>query len=280
MPELPEVETVRKGLVHLVKGSKIQAVDVYWDNIITPATEVMQFKEQLQGQTIQDVKRRGKYLIFLFDDLAMISHLRMEGKYEVEETNTPLKKHTHVVFHLTDGRDLRYLDVRKFGRMQLVPLATAMEAGGLKNLGPEPLPDTFLLKDFIAYLATRSRPVKPLLLEQKVVVGLGNIYVDEALFEAKIHPLRPADSLTKAEAKKLRLAIIDVLGRAVEAGGTTIRTYQNALGEAGKFQVALNVYGQTGAPCPRCGTPIEKIKVAQRGTHLCPHCQKLPMKYR
>lgn len=275
MPELPEVETVRKGLTNLVEGATIQDVDVYWDRIITAPFSSEAFRNDLLGQTIHKIERRGKYLIFLMDDWAMISHLRMEGKYEVEKTGTPLKKHTHVVFHLTDGRDLRYLDVRKFGRMTLVPIGTEHEAPGIKGLGPEPIPELFKLKPFSVALGSKSRAIKPLLLEQKIVVGLGNIYVDEALFEAKIHPLRPANSLTSIEIKNLHHSIIGVLGRAVEAGGTTIRTYQNALGEAGSFQVDLLVYGKTGEPCVNCGQPIQKIKVAQRGTHFCSHCQTL-----
>lgn len=275
MPELPEVETVRKGLTNLVKGAKIVDVDVYWDRIITPPFSSEMFRNELLGETIHEIDRRGKYLIFIMDHWAMISHLRMEGKYEVEQTDEPLKKHTHVVFHLADGRDLRYLDVRKFGRMTLVPLGKQHEVTGIRDLGPEPIPEMFKLEPFKEALKKKSRSIKPLLLDQKVVVGLGNIYVDEALFEAKIHPVRPANSLTAAEVKRLYHAIIDVLGRAVEAGGTTIRTYQNALGEAGSFQVELLVYGKTGEPCVRCGTPIVKTKVAQRGTHFCPNCQKL-----
>lgn len=275
MPELPEVETVRKGLTNLVKGATIKDVAVYWDRIITKPFSGEEFGHQLIGETIQRIDRRGKYLIFILDHWAMISHLRMEGKYEVEETETPLKKHTHVVFHLTDGRDLRYLDVRKFGRMTLVSLGEQFNVTGIRDLGPEPIPEFFKLPEFSKALSIKNRAIKPLLLEQKIVTGLGNIYVDEALFEAKIHPLRSANSLKKSEVKALYQAIIDVLGRAVEAGGTTIRTYQNALGEAGTFQVELAVYGKTGEPCIRCGHLIEKIKVAQRGTHFCPQCQKL-----
>lgn len=275
VPELPEVETVRQGLLKLIKGSTVIGVDVYWDRIISGAIHSEDFASQLIGNRLLDIDRRGKYLLFKFDHWSMISHLRMEGKYEVSDTNEPLNKHTHVVFHLSDGRDLRYLDVRKFGRMTLVPIGEELNATGLKTIGPEPTPEAFDLAVFRKNLKQKSRAIKPLLLEQKVVAGLGNIYVDEALFQAKIHPLKPANSLKPKEVKQLHQAIIEVLNKAVLAGGTTIRTYKNALGEAGSFQVELHVYGKTNEPCINCGTPIQKIKVAQRGTHICPNCQKL-----
>ncbi|MER2225881.1 MAG: DNA-formamidopyrimidine glycosylase [Carnobacterium sp.] len=277
MPELPEVETVRKGLEKLVLKATIESVDVYWDRIISGPIEPTEFKHILMGEKIIEFDRRGKYIIIRFKQWALVSHLRMEGKYEVEESSAPLKKHTHVVFHLADGRDLRYLDVRKFGRMTLVPIGEEFTATGIKLLGPEPTVETFDEAIFYKTLQTKKRAIKPLLLDQKIVAGLGNIYVDEALFLAKIHPLRTANSLRKIEVSHLHEAIIKVLGDAVEAGGTTIRTYQNALGEAGSFQVKLSVYGKKGLPCVRCGTPIEKIKVAQRGTHFCPNCQQLIM---
>jgi len=275
LPELPEVETVRKGLEKLVLGASIKSVDVYWDRIISGSIASSEFKQLLTGEKIIGFDRRGKYIIFYFRQWAMVSHLRMEGKYEVEDSSEPLKKHTHVVFHLADGRDLRYLDVRKFGRMTLVPLGEEISMTGIRLLGPEPTKETFDETTFYNTLQTKKRAIKPLLLDQTIVAGLGNIYVDEALFLANIHPLRIANSLKKVEVSQLHKAIIKVLGDAVEAGGTTIRSYQNALGEAGTFQVNLSVYGKKGIPCIHCGTPIEKIKVAQRGTHFCPKCQRL-----
>lgn len=274
MPELPEVETVRKGLVHLVKGKRIDNVDVRWTKIIE-APEVPTFQELVKGQTIEDIQRRGKYLIFKLTDFDLISHLRMEGKYEFFESNPIVDKHTHVIFHFSDGTQLHYHDVRKFGRMALVGKNQSETYKGILRLGPEPLPEKFTLAGFTEQLKKSHKAIKPLLLDQRLVTGLGNIYVDEALWQAKIHPEQPANTLTDKEVKKLRQAIIEVLSKAVAAGGTTIRTYLNALGEAGKFQLSLNVYGQTGKPCPRCGTPIVKLKVAQRGTHICPTCQKL-----
>lgn len=274
MPELPEVETVRKGLSRLVVGKKIQKIQVLWPRIIEqPETAI--FEASLVGEEILAIDRRGKFLIFRLSHYELISHLRMEGKYQFVERNEPIDKHTHVIFFFEDGSQLRYHDVRKFGRMTLVEKGASDAYKGIMKLGPEPLPDTFLLDGFRLGLQKSHKAIKPLLLDQKLVTGLGNIYVDEALWEAKIHPEQPADTLKPKEAELLRKAIIDVLSGAIEAGGTTIRSYLNALGESGNFQVALHVYGQTGQPCVRCHTPIVKTKVAQRGTHYCPNCQRL-----
>ncbi|WP_086312796.1 formamidopyrimidine-DNA glycosylase [Enterococcus sp. 7F3_DIV0205] len=274
MPELPEVETVRKGLEKLVVGKTIEEVTILWPRIIeSPETDI--FAQQLIGQKIEKMERRGKFLIFKLTNYDMISHLRMEGKYETHDPEEERTKHTHVIFTFTDGTELRYLDVRKFGRMVLVAKDQGEKYKGILALGPEPIPASFKLSEFHTGLKRHHKAIKPLLLDQRLVTGLGNIYVDEALWEAKIHPEQPADTLKPKEVERLYHAIIDVLGRAVEAGGTTIRSYLNALGEAGTFQISLNVYGQTEKPCPRCATPIKKIKVAQRGTHFCPKCQTL-----
>lgn len=274
MPELPEVEAVRTGLEQLVVNKTIESVSVMWPKIIE-TTDIEKFKLALIGESIEAILRRGKFLIIRLTHFDLISHLRMEGKYEFHQADDPLMKHTHVVFHFNDGTELRYLDVRKFGRMALIDKHQAEEYRGIKKLGPEPVLPDFNLTVFEEQLGRRVKAIKPLLLDQHLVTGLGNIYVDEALYQARIHPEQPANTLTKDEIEVLHGAIIEVLARAVAAGGTTIRTYKNALGEAGKFQVALKVYGQTGQACDRCQTPIKKIKVAQRGTHFCPKCQIL-----
>lgn len=276
MPELPEVETVRKGLVRLVQDKTIAEVVVRWPRIIEFPT-VDEFCQELVGQRIETITRRGKFLLFKLTDFDLISHLRMEGKYDYfsEKNNPQPDKHTHVIFKFSDGSQLHYNDVRKFGRMTLVATGQGVLYKGIQQLGPEPIIEEFLLGDFVEKLQCSSSLIKPLLLNQKVVAGLGNIYTDEALWLAKIHPQQPARTLNKTEIKRLHQAIIEVLTKAVKVGGTTIRTYKNALGEAGSFQMELNVYAKTSEPCPRCKTPIVKIKVAQRGTHFCPHCQKL-----
>lgn len=276
MPELPEVETVKKGLLHLVQHKRIAEVIVRWPKIVeVPTAE--EFCQNLIGEQIETIHRRGKFLLFKLTHFDLISHLRMEGKYEYfpEEDLAQVDKHTHVIFKFTDGSQLHYNDVRKFGRMILVKKDQGLLYKGIQKLGPEPTSDEFDLTNFASKLQKSTSFIKPLLLNQKVVAGLGNIYTDEALWFAKIHPQQPASTLTHGQIENLRVAIIEVLDRAVKAGGTTIRSYKNALGEAGAFQMDLMVYGKTDEPCPRCGTPITKIQVGQRGTHFCPYCQKI-----
>lgn len=274
MPELPEVETVKRTLEKLVLGKTIEDVKVYWPKIIKNPTDVEQFVLLLKGQTVQRMGRRGKFLIFYFEDIALISHLRMEGKYGLYPKDEPFDKHTHVIFSFTDGIELRYRDVRKFGTMHIFPIGEENKHLPLSQLGPEPFSKDFTTQYFSQALAKTTRKIKPTLLDQTIVTGLGNIYVDEALYRAGIHPERLANSLTKSEVEKLRKEIIATLTEAVEKGGSTVRSYVNSQGQIGMFQLELNVYAQEGKPCKRCGTPIEKIKVGGRGTHYCPKCQK------
>lgn len=275
MPELPEVETIRKGLVELVVGREISNVEVYWPAIVENSDKSF-FKLQLQSQKIESISRRGKFLVFHLSENDLVSHLRMEGKYEffkrADEKNKT--KHTHVIFYFSDGSQLNYNDVRKFGRMKLLSKGLSNNYAGIKRLGPEPTESSFLFATFYEQLQRTNKAIKPVLLDQKYVAGLGNIYVDEVLWRTKIHPETSANQLSKKQVKQLRIAIIEVLENAIQAGGTTIRSYVNAQGDLGEFQVQLHAYGREGKPCERCLTPIEKIKVAQRGTHFCPHCQK------
>ena len=272
MPELPEVETVRRGLERLVVGKTIGQVRVRYAKMI--GTGVDAFVHDLPGQTIERIGRRGKYLLFYLTGGVLVSHLRMEGKYLFYPDTVPERKHAHVFFEMTDGGKLVYEDVRKFGTMELLRKDQLEAYFAARKLGPEPTEADFLLSPFAAALSRSKKPIKPYLLEQTLVVGLGNIYVDEALWRARIHPVRPAASLKPAEVKRLREQIIEVLQLGIEKRGSTIRTYRNALGEDGTMQDFLQVYGKTGQPCARCGSPIEKIKLGGRGTHLCPHCQK------
>lgn len=274
MPELPEVETVRRGLNRLVKGATIARIDVYWPKIIN--NDLDSFKQRLQNQTIETVDRRGKYLLFRFSaGLTMVSHLRMEGNYSVMPKDEGRTKHTHVVFHLTDDRDLLYNDMRKFGRMTLVPTGEEMTVGGLKTMGPEPIASELTIDYLTAIFQKSKKMIKPLLLDQSKIAGIGNIYADEVLWMSKIHPMRPANLLTADEIAELRQNIIDEMALAIKGHGTTVHSFSNAFGETGQFQNHLHVYGREGEPCERCGTLIEKIKVAQRGTHFCPHEQQL-----
>lgn len=276
MPELPEVETVRRGLTRLVQGAMIDHVDVYYAKMVRPDAEI--FTADLIGRKIEKIDRRGKYLLFRFSgNLTMVSHLRMEGKYDVQPEGSPIPKHTHVIFHLTDNRELRYNDTRKFGRMRLVETGTeGVELPSLGKLGPEPTADTLTLAYMQQVFGKSHKVVKPFLLDQSRIAGLGNIYVDEVLWLSKINPLTPADTLTKDQLTTLRQNIIAEIAMAIKGHGTTVHTFSTAFGETGNFQNHLHVYGHEGEPCERCGTEIVKIKVAQRGTHFCPHCQPYP----
>jgi formamidopyrimidine-DNA glycosylase len=275
MPELPEVETVRKTLVKLVLQKQIENVSVYWPKIIKKPVEAEQFIDALKGETIEDVGRRGKFLILYTETYALVSHLRMEGKYGLYSKEDPFDKHTHVIFHFTDGTELRYRDVRKFGTMHLFRKGEEFQKPPLLELGPEPFEESFTERYLGKKLGNTNRKIKPALLDQKIVVGLGNIYVDEALFRAGIHPERPANTLDEKEISILHREIVKTLNEAVKKGGSTIRSYVNSQGEIGMFQLELYAYGRKGEECKRCGTPLEKTTVGGRGTHYCPNCQKL-----
>lgn len=269
MPELPEVETVRRGVASQVLNVPIKKIDINYDKIVN--NDPQEFKQKLIGQKIISVDRRGKYLLFRFtDNLTMVSHLRMEGKYIIENHDVPMEKHSHVIFELQDGRDLRYNDSRKFGRMQLMQTGEELEFPGIKKLGPEPLSDAFTVDDFYRRLQKKKKMIKPALLDQTVVTGLGNIYVDEVLWMSKIHPETPSNHLTKDDVRELHDNIIKELKLAIDAQGTTVFSFKNAYSHAGQFQNQLHVYRKTGKPCERCQTPIERLVVAQRGTHICP----------
>ncbi|UOQ46177.1 DNA-formamidopyrimidine glycosylase [Halobacillus salinarum] len=274
MPELPEVETVRKTLKQLVINKTIDQITVHWGNIIKRPKDPMDFTRALHGQTIRDMKRKGKFLLFELDDLTLVSHLRMEGKYSVQDSTTEPLKHTHVIFHFTDGTELRYQDVRKFGTMHIFEKGKEGESKPLSLLGPDPFDEAFTLDYFYRKLQKTSRNIKAVLLDQSVIAGLGNIYVDEALYRAKIHPERIAKELTKQEAESIRQSSIHTITDAVAQGGTTIRSYLNGQGQMGMFQQKLMVYGKEHSLCQECGTPIIKLKVSGRGTHVCLTCQR------
>jgi len=278
MPELPEVETVRRTLNELVLHKKIDSVTVHLNRIIQLPEEPVEFCMLLSGQTIQSVERRGKFLRFVMDDYTLVSHLRMEGRYGLYDGQEPLEKHTHVVFHFTDGSELRYKDVRQFGTMHLFPKGRDLLEKPLLKLGLEPLDEMFTLSSFSSKVAGRATKIKPLLLNQEYIVGIGNIYVDESLYLAGIHPERQADSLTRQELAALFEAIVKTLREAVAAGGSSVKSYVNGQGEIGLFQHQLRIYGRKGEPCYTCGQPVEKSVVAGRGTHFCPKCQPFKSK--
>ncbi|WP_310549801.1 DNA-formamidopyrimidine glycosylase [Paenibacillus glufosinatiresistens] len=275
MPELPEVETVKRTLNALVQGKTLSDVTVRLPRIIRRPDDIEAFRLMLKGHTIQAVERRGKFLRFLLDGLVLVSHLRMEGRYGMYRPEDPLDKHSHVIFHFTDGTELRYTDVRQFGTMDLFAEGEDLELPPLNKLGLEPLDPAFTPERFRTLLAGKPTKIKPLLLNQEYVVGIGNIYVDESLHRAGIHPETSAGALTAEQAERLHRAIVDTLSEAVEAGGSSVKSYVNGQGESGTFQQKLLIYGRKDGVCYTCGSPVEKSRVGGRGTHFCPNCQRL-----
>jgi len=273
MPELPEVETVRRGLNRLVQGKVVNSVSVRWDKTISNMSPE-EFDAEIAGRTIEKIDRRGKYLLFrLSGKKTLVSHLRMEGAYYTVPAGTTPGKHDLVTFKLSDGVDLFYRDTRKFGRMAFVNDDDVMSVAGLAKIGPEPTEDSLTL-DYMKEIFSKSKTaVKPFLLDQSKIAGIGNIYADEVLWQTMIHPLTKTNLLTDVELAELRLNIINEMARSIAHHGTTVHSFTDAFGEAGEFQNELEVYGRRGEPCYRCGTELVKIKVAQRGTTYCPICQ-------
>lgn len=272
MPELPEVETVVRTLEQLIKGKTIKDIEIYWDNIIE-RKEIDSFKEVLIGQTFQDFSRRGKYLLFGLDHTMLVVHLRMEGKFYYYKTSTPKEKHTHVIFFFTDGSELHYHDVRKFGKMYLYPLNEGYIC--LDKLGKEPFDEELTVEYLITMSKNKRISIKQFLLDQSVIAGIGNIYADEICFLAKINPKTTVDKISKKKWIELLQAVQTVLKEAIEQGGTTIRSYTSSLGVTGLFQQQLNAYGRFGKPCVDCGTLLQKTKITGRTTVFCPTCQKV-----
>ncbi len=273
MPELPEVETVRRTLKEHLVGLRIIDIEILYPQILKNET-VQSFKTKIIGQTIRDMKRYAKYLIFVLDDYSLISHLRMEGKYFIKPAEAELTKHEHLVFKLDNGKKLTYHDVRKFGTIDVVKKGLEFKLKSLSVIGPEANNADIDIKSLYDKIHKSNRPIKAILLDQTVISGLGNIYVDESLFLARIHPETKGTSLTRKDVEKILAATKAVLNKAVELGGTTIRTYQSSLGVDGRFQNELNVHTLVGQECHVCGTKIEKIRVGGRGTYFCPTCQK------
>lgn len=272
MPEMPEVETVRRTLLPLIKGKTIKEVTVWYPKIITG--DAKEFARQLTGKKIENIDRYAKYLLIrLSNNLTIVSHLRMEGKYRLVKINTKKDKHDHVQIVFKDNSALRYNDVRKFGRMQLIKTGTEREKTGIGKLGVEPNSAAFTVSYLQNGLARKKKNIKNTLLDQSIVAGLGNIYVDEVLWETKIHPLSQANTIPAEKISQLHDNINSLIELAIAERGTTIHTYLDANGKTGGFQKMLQVYGHKGEPCVRCGTPLEKIKVNGRGTTFCPKCQ-------
>lgn len=270
MPELPEVETIARGLHRRVAGDSIETV---WvgnkpEPLKSPAGEIAR---TLEGARIERVQRVGKYIVFDLSgrngaaESEWIVHLGMTGRMLVTNAGAEPARHTHLVAHLKSGRELHFVDPRRFGRLEV-------RKAGFKGPGTEPL--RVSSQDFAALFHKSKAPIKAALLNQKLLHGVGNIYADESLFRAGIRPRRRASTLTRAELERLHAAVQEVLKEAIAAGGSSVSDYVDADGEAGFFQLQHRAYGRTGEPCLVCKTPIKKIEVGGRGTHYCPKCQR------
>lgn len=273
MPELPEVETVRLTLKKLIVGKTISEVVVNYVKIIK-GIDVSSFQSRLSGETLQDIERYGKYLFFHFTKVTLISHLRMEGKYFIKPINDIIEKHEHIIFNFVDGTSLRYHDTRKFGTMELVSLHNQMKSASIIKMGLEPFNFNFNVEYLQSKIKSSLRPIKSFLLDQNNVSGLGNIYVDEVLFLSRIHPETKACDLDVNELQNIIDSARSVLSKAVQLGGTTVRSYLSSLGVTGRFQNELNVHLRQSEPCHICQSPIIKLKVGGRGTYICPTCQE------
>ena len=299
MPELPEVETVARDLQRWVAGATITGATVTWERTIRHPQPAERFVAEIIGATIRRVSRRAKtVLIHLDDGRVMTVALRMTGALIVTEPGTSLDPYARVVFSLADGRELRYRDVRKFGRIGLWPggglrgvgagrgMRSKKVAEGAKRYrigevfsghGPEPLSRSFSARRFAERLGRRSAKLKTLLLDQSFIAGVGNIYADEALWRARLHPLRAADTLDEAEIRRLHRTVRQVLREGIANRGSSFSDYVGADGRPGANQERLAVYRRTDQPCYRCGRPIRRIVIGQRSTHFCPHCQAEPV---
>jgi formamidopyrimidine-DNA glycosylase len=274
MPELPEIETFRQRFLHgtdefpIMVGKTIVGIDLLWQRSLAyPSLD--DFTRFVIDQTIQDINRRGKYLIFNLPVGMMVFHLRMSGDLVIEPISNPIAKHDRLLIHLDGGIRLAFNDTRKFGRVWFTDDSKSF----FSHLGPEPLDNTLSADVLYTKLQKRKRKIKPLLLDQSFLAGMGNIYTDEALFHCGIHPETIANTIPLQKAEDLLGSIRKVLTEAIKQNGSSI----DWIYRGGEFQKFFQVYQRTGEPCPRCETEIRRIVVGQRGTHFCPSCQKLPV---
>lgn len=264
MPELPEVETVSRSIKPHIVGKTIQNADLRWARTLEyPSPK--KFKEQIKGQKITDVTRRAKYIDIHLDDYHLYIHLRMSGDMRIKEANAKPEKHDRLILTLSKNTSLIFNDTRKFGRVWL----TNQPENVLGKLGPEPLEKGFTPQWLYEALHKKKRQLKPLLLDQTFLAGLGNIYTDESLHMAKLHPGAASDSVSAQQAKRLHEAIVKILKEGIKRNGASI----DWVYRGGEYQHHFRVYGREGEPCPVCGTIIQKFYVGQRGTHICPKCQ-------
>ena len=277
MPELPEVETVCRGLARKIVGRRFERVDQHRDSLRIPLPE--RFAERLEGRRVDAVWRRAKYILIDLDDgEVLVVHLGMTGRI-VMHTDAggaarPPGRHDHIVFHTDDGLHVTFNDARRFGLMTLIPAGEIGDHRLFAGLGPEPLGNAFDGPALARLLAGKRTPVKAAILDQRVVVGIGNIYASEALFRARISPRRSAHTVQGRRADRLAAQLRAVLEEAIEAGGSSLRDYVQTSGELGYFQHSFRVYGREGEPCPDCAAPIRRIVQSGRSTFHCPGCQR------
>ncbi len=272
MPEIAEVETVRRTLKKQILNKKIKKVQIFYPKMIE--SNVADFEKNLINNEFIDIKRRGKWLIFELHDFYLLSHLRMEGKYFLKSSNDIKEKHEHIIFTFEDNSDLRYHDTRKFGRMNLIKKSDLEKTEALKKQGLEPGDNNLTTDYLLEKFKNKSIPIKTLLLDQTIISGLGNIYANEVLFAAKIHPEKLGKEITEENAKNIITSADKIIKRAIELGGTTIKSYTSSLGVTGRFQQELMVHKRENEECRLCHNKIQKIKINGRSTYFCPNCQK------
>ena len=276
MPELPEVETIRARLAPRLEGRSLEHVEIV-DPRLTRPEPPEAIAAELEGERITAVGRRGKYLVFAFESgRHLLVHLRMTGNLQhPAQGGLAADPYRRAVVRLDDGSDVAYRDVRRFGTWALLEPGELDDYFAARRLGGEPLERGFTTRTLTRALQGRRAPIKAALLDQRAAAGVGNIYADEALWRARIHPLRPAGSLDGDEIARLRKAIRAALEMGIARQGATLRDYRDPEGRRGRMQDEFKVYGRAGEPCPRCGTPIEKTRAGGRGTWYCPQCQPL-----
>lgn len=273
MPELPEVETVKETLKQKLINKVIQNVNVYYEKIIE-YPDIESFKRLIRGQRIKDITRRGKWLVFVLDDYYLLSHLRMEGKYIYRNIDDPVLKHEHIAFNIGDNTELRYVDTRKFGKMHLIKKDELLKRKPINELGLEPWDDNLNILYLKEKYKNKKLPIKSAILDQSIIVGIGNIYADEILFLSKINPYKKANELSDNELEHIINNTKIVLEKAIKLGGTTIKSYESSEGVHGKFQNELLVHGKENENCPNCDSKVIKVRIGGRGTYYCPTCQK------
>lgn len=274
MPELPEVETIARSLATRIRGRTITTIEkLDWERMVD-MPDIPTFRATIPGRSIVDTGRRAKWLLLGLDSgWSLAMHMRMSGRISVQAHDTEPDKHTHLVLELDSHERIFFRDPRKFGRVRLMDAAGSATLDA--SLGLEPLGENFTPERLAQILMTHRTRLKPLLLNQTHIAGLGNIYVDESLWHAQIHPLRLSNTITQEEIARLHSAIQMVLNQAIEYGGSTLRDYRDGHGKPGRNQEHFSVYNSKDKPCPRCQTPIVRLVVAQRGTHICPTCQRI-----